>query len=120
MHSIPRLSGRLAQGKATTPCRRLAVRSYRAGPRSLFTEHAGVPYRLDSQRRRDAGSVFGGVRMTALLFTRDENGLQAWPDDHTTIAIPAMTWVEVTQNRWGDSAIRVPAGYRRDEVCLYI
>lgn len=44
---------------------------------------------------------------TASLFTRDKNGLQAWPDDRTTIAIPARCRVAVTINeRTKDSVVR--------------
>jgi hypothetical protein len=61
--------------------------------------------------------------MTASLFTRYANGLQAWPDDRTTIEIPAFSEaVQVsTHPRTGDSAICIFAATGiQDDVALMI
>lgn len=59
--------------------------------------------------------------LTASLFTRSANGLQAWPDDGTTIAIPAKCKVVVDQHKvTKDSAIQVMMESRTDDVALYI
>ena len=60
--------------------------------------------------------------LKASLFTRSKNGLQAWPDDRTTIQIPAKCEAEVMQHfQTKDSAIRIPAfGQFRHELAIYI
>ncbi len=59
--------------------------------------------------------------MKAQLFTRDANGLQAWPDDRTKIEIQAKAKVEVIQDRFtGDNAIAVFGPTLADDLALYI
>lgn len=60
--------------------------------------------------------------MTASLFTKQANGLQAWPPNRTTIAVPARSeWVEVIRNpQTGDSTILIRAEHIADDLALYI
>jgi hypothetical protein len=46
---------------------------------------------------------------TASLFTRDARGLQSWPEDGTTIEIPARCRVQTFTTSYRDTAIQAGA-----------
>ena len=57
----------------------------------------------------------------ASLYTRDASGLQAWPDDHTTIQVPARAKVETyIHPQTKDAGIYVEGPKRQDDIRLYI
>ncbi len=59
--------------------------------------------------------------MKAQLFTRYANGLQAWPDDRTKIAMPSRAKVESYVNRQtGDAGVYIQCFHRQDDIRLYI